>query len=149
MSIRRFPPPEHVASIACDATDESSVSVAFAELNRRWGTIDHLVNLVGFTKERTTVEDLSPIGKRSSTECNPSIRVNAIAPGIVDTEFLVGGTGRERRGGNLELDAVVQQIPMRRAGRTEDIAAMALFLANPAASYITAQTIHINGGLWS
>ena len=80
---------------------------------------------------------------------NPSIRVNAIAPGIVDTESLVGGTGRERRGDNLELDAVVQQIPMRRAGRTEDIAAMALFLANPAATCITAQTIHINGGLCS
>ena len=209
-SIRQFPPPEPVISIACDATDESSVTAAFEELSRRWGAIDHLVNFVGFTKERTPVEEMelaywrevvdgcltsafliarygipllrlgneptlvntsSSFGvlvrqsgygpyasskaaiinltRALSTECNPDIRVNAIAPGIVETEFLVGGTGRERRGGNLELDAIVQQIPMKRAGRPEDVAAMALFLASPAASYITAQTIHINGGLWS
>jgi len=43
----------------------------------------------------------------------------------------------------------VETLPMRRIGRPEDIAAMALFLASPAASYVTAQTIHVNGGLWS
>lgn len=84
-----------------------------------------------------------------STECNPEIRVNAIAPGLIDTEFLAGGTGRDRRENNLDFDAVVGGIPLRRIGRPEDIAAMALFLAGPAASYVTAQTIHVNGGLWS
>lgn len=209
-SIGQFPPPEDVFSIACDATDETSVIAAFDEVTRRWGAIDHLVNFVGFTKERTLVEDMdlaywqevidgcltsafliarssipllrlgneptlvntsSSFGvlvrqsgygpyasskaaiinltRALSTECNPGIRVNAIAPGIVETDFLVGGTGRERRGGNLDLDAVVEQIPLKRAGRPEDVAAMALFLASPAASYLTAQTIHINGGLWS
>lgn len=80
---------------------------------------------------------------------SPAFVSRRIAPGIVDTEFLAGGTGRQRRGNNLALDAVVQQTPMRRAGGPEDVAAMALFLASPAASYITAQAIHINGGLWS
>ena len=84
-----------------------------------------------------------------STECNPDTRVDAIAPGLIDTEFLTGGTGREHRAGNLDFDAVVNELPMRRIGRPEDIAAMALFLASPAASYVTAQTIHVNGGLWS
>ncbi len=209
-SLREFPPPAGVISIACDATDESSVIAAFGELSERWGAIDHLMNFVGFTKERTNVEDMNlaewqevvdgcltsafliarygipllrlgtdstllntastfgvlvrqsgygpyasskaaiiNLTRALSTECNPDVRVNAIAPGIVETEFLVGGTGRERREGNLELDAIVRQIPMQRAGRPEDVAAMALFLASPAASYITAQTIHINGGLWS
>ena len=54
-----------------------------------------------------------------------------------------------RRAGNLDFDAVVNELPMRRIGRAEDIAAMALFLASPAAGYVTAQTIHVNGGLWS
>jgi len=84
-----------------------------------------------------------------SAECNPDIRVNAIAPGLINTEFLSGGTGRVQRAANLDFDAVVASIPMRRIGRPEDIAAMALFLASPAAGYVTAQTIHVNGGLWS
>ena len=52
-SIREFPPPADAFAVACDATDESSVAAAFTELNQRWGAIDHLVNLVGFTKERS------------------------------------------------------------------------------------------------
>jgi len=209
-SLEEFPPPEDALPIPCDATDESSVASAFAAIDERWGAVDHVVNFVGFTKERTSVEEMDlaewqeivdgcltsaflvarhgiPLLRRGegptllntsstfgvlvrqsgygpyasskaaiinltralSTECNPQIRVNAIAPGLIDTEFLAGGTGRERRAGNLDFDAVVNELPMRRIGRPEDIAAMALFLASPAAGYVTAQTIHVNGGLWS
>ena len=56
---------------------------------------------------------------------------------------------RPRRQGNLDFDGIVEGIPMKRIGRSEDILAAALFLASPAASYITGQTIHVNGGLWS
>ena len=209
-SLEEFPPSDDVWSIACDATDESSVAAAFDAINDRWGAVDHVVNFVGFTKTRVSVENMNladwqevvdgcltsaflvarysiPLLRRGdgptllntsstfgvlvgqsgygayasskaaiinltralSTECNPDIRVNAIAPGLIDTEFLSGGTGRERRPSNLDFDAVVETLPMRRIGRPEDIAAMALFLASPAASYVTAQTIHVNGGLWS
>ena len=46
-------------------------------------------------------------------------------------------------------DAIAAGVPMKRLGTPQDIAAAALFLASPAAGYITAQTLHINGGLWS
>ena len=209
-SLKEFPPPDGIWSIACDATDESSVAAAFEAIDNEWGALDHIVNFVGFTKTRTSIENMDladwreivdgcltsaflvahygiPLLRRGdaptllntsstfgvlvrqsgygpyasskaaiinltralSTECSPDIRVNAIAPGLIDTEFLAGGTGRERRTGNLDFDAIVEALPMRRIGRPEDIVAMVLFLASPAASYVTAQTIHVNGGLWS
>jgi len=71
------------------------------------------------------------------------IRVNGIAPGpIENTE------GFSRLAGNSdEVTAKVSEtIPLRRTGKTVDIALTALFLASPAASYISGQTIVVDGG---
>ena len=40
------------------------------------------------------------------------------------------------------------QIPLGRIGLPEEVAGLVLFLVSPAASYITGQTIHVNGGMW-
>jgi 3-oxoacyl-[acyl-carrier protein] reductase len=68
-----------------------------------------------------------------------NITVNAVAPGLVDTEFLET-TPREVR------DWSEQIIAMRRAGKPEEIAAAVLFLASPPASYITGHTLAVDGG---
>jgi len=112
-------------------------------------TFGVLVRQSGYGPYASSKAAIINLTRALSTECNPVIRVNAVAPGLIDTEFLSGGTGRERRPNNLDFDAIVESVPMRRIGRPEDIAAMALFLASPAASYVTGQTIHVNGGLWS
>ena len=69
------------------------------------------------------------------------IRVNAIAPGLVPTEgtdFLVPS--------NAHLKRVVDRTPLGRLGTAADVAALALFLASDASSWMTGITIPINGG---
>lgn len=69
------------------------------------------------------------------------IRVNAVAPGITATPLL------ESQGGESLLASIVKQVPMRRAGEPEEIAAALAFLALDDASYITGQTLCVGGGL--
>jgi len=82
-------------------------------------------------------------------EEGPHIRVNALAPGLIDTQFLKGGTGRTEKSSRIDENRVVTTIPLQRIGTPDDLVGMVLFLASPAASYITSQTMHVNGGLWS
>lgn len=84
-----------------------------------------------------------------ATEFAPKIRVNAIAPGLIDTAFLQGGTGRPPKTSRVNAEAALSKVALNRIGRPEDIAGMAMFLLSPAASYITSQTLHVNGGMWS
>lgn len=70
------------------------------------------------------------------------IRVNGIAPGLVDTKMTKVTTANPKR-----LEGAVQRIPLRRLGTPADMAGAALFLASPLASYIVGQTIVVDGGL--
>lgn len=68
------------------------------------------------------------------------IRANAIAPGLTDT-------AQPRSGYNqAQLEDFTRHIPARRMGRPEEIADVAVFLASPMSSYMTGQTLHVNGG---
>ncbi len=107
------------------------------------------VRHVGYGPYATAKAGIINLTRALACECAPHIRVNAIAPGLIDTEFLRGGTGREAKESRIDRDAVVQSVPMGRIGDPMDIVGTILFLASPAASYITSQTIHVNGGLWS
>lgn len=69
-----------------------------------------------------------------------NITVNAIAPGFIDTEMTQVLSESVRT-------AAEAQIPMKRFGKTEDIANMAVFLASEKAGYITGQVIHVDGGM--
>ena len=69
------------------------------------------------------------------------LRVNAVAPSTVDTPMTGSLSAEERRA--LEL-----QCPMERLAQPEEAAAAVVFLCSPAASYITGQTLNVNGGLW-
>ncbi len=69
------------------------------------------------------------------------VRVNVVAPGITDTPLL------ESQGGESLLTSIVRQVPLRRAGRPEEIAAAIAFLASDEASYVTGQTLCVGGGL--
>jgi 2-hydroxycyclohexanecarboxyl-CoA dehydrogenase len=66
------------------------------------------------------------------------ITVNNIPPGFIDTPMT--------RSSPIDIDAVAEDSPMKRAGQPEDIAAACAFLASEAASYITGQTFGVNGG---
>jgi len=71
-----------------------------------------------------------------------NIRVNAIAPGMIDTPKV-----RAIREKAQEVFAgIIRKIPLGRPGLPEEIASVAVFLASDAASYITGQVLHVNGG---
>src|ERR1700734_1454220 len=69
------------------------------------------------------------------------ITVNAVAPGFVDTD-MTRSLAEEQRA------ALLTQIPAGRLGAAADVAAAVLFLASPQASYITGETLHVNGGMY-
>jgi NAD(P)-dependent dehydrogenase (short-subunit alcohol dehydrogenase family) len=74
---------------------------------------------------REMAHDFGPLG----------VRVNAIAPGEVETAILSPGT-----------DKIVETIPLRRLGTTAEVADIIFFLCSGQASYVTGSEIHINGG---
>ncbi len=65
------------------------------------------------------------------------VTVNAVAPGLIDTDMLEG----------VPLEHALGLVPMRRVGRPEEVAALVRFLASDEAGYITGQTIGIDGGM--
>ena len=83
--------------------------------------------LIGFTKALAL--EVAPLG----------ITVNAVAPGPIETDMLAVHT-QERR------QMLLSHVPVGRLGKPEDIAHAVVFLASPKASFITGQTIHVNGG---
>ena len=77
----------------------------------------------------------------------PWLRVNAVAPGAVDTPFLRGGTGRVPSEGRFDRDAYIATVPLARMAEADDVVGPILFLLGPAARYMTGQTLNVNGGL--
>ena len=69
------------------------------------------------------------------------ITINVIAPGFIDTDMT-------RALPEEQQALLLQQIPLNRLGRVEDIAHAVAFLASPAAAYITGETLHVNGGMY-
>jgi len=69
------------------------------------------------------------------------IRVNAVAPGVIATPF------HERLSSAEMMQKLVAGIPLGRAGTSEEIADVIVFLASPAARYITGETVEVNGGM--
>jgi len=79
-----------------------------------------------------------------SAELAPRVRVNAISPGPVLTENFVDSTGYE--GDNITIIDKAMRIPLGRIGTDRDIAHAAVFLASPAAGWITGQILSVTGG---
>ena len=69
------------------------------------------------------------------------ITVNTVAPGFIDTDMT-------KKLPDSQRTALLQQIPLNRAGNVEDVATAVVFLASTAASYITGETLHVNGGMY-
>jgi 3-oxoacyl-[acyl-carrier protein] reductase len=85
--------------------------------------------LIGFSKSLAR-----EVGSRGIT-------VNTVSPGFIDTDMTRALSDEQR-------DALKGQIPLSRLGEPEDIANAVAFLASPSASYITGETLHVNGGMF-
>lgn len=84
--------------------------------------------MIGFTKSVA-----KELGSRN-------IRCNAVAPGFIETE-MTAALGEET------IKAWAEQIPLKRGGSTDDVANLCLFLASDLSTYITGQTINVDGGM--
>lgn len=73
------------------------------------------------------------------------ITVNTIPPSLVDTPLAQAGV---KAGQVPSLDVIARMIPVPRAGTPDDIAQACAFLCSDGASYITGQTLNVNGGSW-
>lgn len=70
-----------------------------------------------------------------------SITVNAITPGFIDTDMTTSIHGEAKEG-------MLKAIPLGRTGRPEEVAAAVVFLSSDEASYVTGETLRVNGGMW-
>jgi 3-oxoacyl-[acyl-carrier protein] reductase len=68
------------------------------------------------------------------------ITVNVVAPGFIETDMTAGLPEAQR-------SALTGQVPLQRLGTVTDVAGAVIFLASPAAGYITGETLHVNGGM--
>jgi 3-oxoacyl-[acyl-carrier protein] reductase len=83
------------------------------------------------TYTKSLAKELAPHG----------VRVNGIAPGVIATPY------HERYSPGEVFQKFIANIPLGRAGTSEEIADVIVFLASPAARYITGETIEVNGGM--
>jgi 3-oxoacyl-[acyl-carrier protein] reductase len=113
----------------------------------RWGRVVNVVSPAAFFGKEGAASyaaakgGLVALTKSLAREvARYGITVNAVSPGYVDTRLIGDRDAAARR--DLE-----RQIPLGRLGAPEEIAAAILFLASPAASYVTGTTVHVDGGL--
>jgi 3-oxoacyl-[acyl-carrier protein] reductase len=85
--------------------------------------------IVGFSKSLAR-----EVGSRNIT-------VNCVAPGFIETDMT-------RSLAPEQVKKLVENVPLGRLGRVEDVAQAVLYLCSPAASYVTGATLHVNGGMY-
>ena len=84
--------------------------------------------MVGFSKSLAR-----EVGSRGIT-------VNCVAPGFIETDMT-------RALAPEQVKKLVENVPLGRLGRVEDVAQAVLYLCSPAAGYVTGATLHVNGGM--
>lgn len=114
----------------------------------RWGRIVNIASVVGVTGNSgqvnytSTKAGLIGFSKSLAQEmASRNITVNVVAPGFIETDMTAVLP-------DMVKEELLKRIPMKRLGQPEDIAKTVAFLVSDDASYITGQTIHVNGGMY-
>ncbi|MCM3130334.1 MULTISPECIES: 3-oxoacyl-[acyl-carrier-protein] reductase [unclassified Paenibacillus] len=117
-------------------------------MKQRYGRIINISSVVGVLgnpgQANYVAAKAGVIGltKSSSRElASRGITVNCIAPGFIETEMTQGLSSEL-------VEGMLSGIPLSRLGRPEEVAGVALFLASESASYMTGQTLHVDGGMY-
>jgi 3-oxoacyl-[acyl-carrier protein] reductase len=109
-------------------------------INMSW---DHvLTGMAGRTQELFSAVKGGVLGfsKSLARSAAPRVRVNVLAPGWIETAFGAGADEAWRR-------RVAESTPLKRWGTPEDVAGAAVYLASPAAAFVTGQTLLVGGGV--
>jgi len=114
-------------------------------IRTRWGRIVNISSVASITGNRGQVNYAAAKGALNSATkalslelASRGITVNAVAPGIIDSGMA---------GGTFDQATIERMVPMKRAGRAEEVAALVAFLVSGEAGYITGQVMSINGGM--
>ena len=114
-------------------------------IRTRWGRIITISSVAGITGNRGQVNYAAAKGALHAASkslalelASRGITVNAVAPGIIATEMSEGA---------FDADAIKHIVPMKRAGKPEEVADLVAFLASENAAYISGQVISINGAM--
>ena len=135
----------HVIDVSLHGFFHVTQPLLMPMIRTRWGRIVNVTSIAGQIGNRGQTNYAAAKGalhaatKSLSLEvASRGITVNAVAPGIIDTAMSREAFGRE---------AIERLVPMKRAGRAEEVASLVAFLASDEAAYITGQVIGINGGI--
>ena len=116
-------------------------------MKARWGRIVSITSVVGTTGNpgqanyAAAKAGLVGLSKSLASEvASRGITVNCVAPGFIQTAMTDTLTDEQK-------GRILTQIPAGRMGSPDDIAAAVLYLASPAAGYVTGATLHVNGGM--
>jgi len=146
----RMKPDDWDAVIATNLTSVFRLSKGCLKrmMKERRGRIVSLTSIVGLTGNpgqanyAAAKAGILGFSKSLAKEiASRGITVNAVAPGFIDTDMTRALNDDQRT-------ALTAQVPMARLGSVDDIAAAVLFLCGPGASYITGETLHVNGGMY-
>ena len=116
-------------------------------MKKRWGRIVSVTSIVGVTgnpgQANYAASKAALIGMSKSLAqevASRNITVNCVAPGFIDTPMTESLSDEQKQ--NLTA-----RIPAGRLGKPADVAGACVFLASDEASYVTGQTLHVNGGM--
>ena len=119
-----------------------------AMLKERWGRIINISSIVGETgnpgQANYVASKAGLIGLTKSLAqeiASRNITVNAIAPGFIDTDMTAALSDQLKQN-------MLAHIPLKRFGKSEDVAAAVKFLASEEAGYITGAVLNVNGGMY-
>ena len=139
---------EDVLNVNLNSTFNILKLITKGMVKRKYGRIINISSVVGVTGGAGQVNysaskaGLIGLTKSLSQEiATRNITVNCIAPGFIETPMTEQLDDKRK-------DAILNSIPMNRIGTPEDLSSAIIFLASQESSYITGQTIHINGGLY-